>query len=1065
MKKHLLFLFTALLPLVASAEKVEIDGIWYNLVSKAKQAEVTYKGDSYDSYSGEYSGSITIPATATYEGVAYSVTSIENDAFRGCSSLTAITIPEDVTSIGDEAFYGCSGLTAITLPEGVTSIGNYAFKGCISLTSITLPEGVTSIGNSAFWNCSSLTSITLPEGVTSIGDYAFYGCSSLTSITIPKGVTSIGSSAFSSCSSLTSITLPEGVTIIGVEAFKGCSSLTAINIPEGVTSIGYRAFSGCSSLTTVVLPKSVDYIYTNAFANCPELTDVYCYAESVPSTTTDAFDGSYPEYATLHVPTSAINSYKGTAPWSGFGKFETTSIAVECITLSQSTATLLEGASLTLTATVAPDNATDKTLTWSSSNPSVATVDNMGKVTAIASGTATITATANDGSGVSAQCEVTVTRTAKVEIEGIWYNLVSKAKQAEVTYKGSSYNEYNEHSGSITIPATVTYDGVAYSVTSIGKNAFRDCSSLTAITIPEGVTSIGSGAFRDCPSLTAVHISSIEAWCKISFGDSHSNPLYYAHNLYLNGELVTELVIPEGVTSIGDRAFYGCSSLTTITIPEGVTSIGEYAFRDCSSLTAITLPEGVTSIEYAAFYNCSSLTAINIPESVTSIEDGAFFGCTSLTAITIPEGVTSIGTGTFSGCSSLKSITLPESVTSIGVQAFYGCSSLTAINIPEGVTGIEYEAFQGCSSLTAIMLPKSVKSIGSEAFANCSELTDVYCYAESVPNTEADAFDGSYPEYATLHVPAGALETYKSKAPWSSFGTIVSLTNEKVTSITLNHTEATLTEGKTLTLTATITPIYATDRSLTWSSSDSNVASVDDKGKVTAIAPGTATITAKANDGSGVSASCEVTVEAATYVSITINQYGSGTYCSEYALDFSNVEGLKAYAAAGYDTETGVVTLLRVMTAKAGVGLFIKGEPGEYRVPVIENTSYNSLNMLVGTLAKTTVNATSGDGLYANYKYTIKESDSQPLFYRFTDGSTLGAGKAYLQIPMAWLPQTSEAKSISLRFEEGEGTTDIENSEIKKQNSEFVYDLYGRRVDNPVKGGIYIVGGKKKVVK
>ena len=177
-KKVLVALFAILLPLVASAQtQVEIDGIWYNLESEFKQAEVTNPRGT------DYSGSITIPATVTYDGVAYSVTSIGEAAFYGCEYLTTIILPESVTYIGHSAFSNCSSLTTITLPEGVTSIGWSAFYGCSSLTSITLPEGVTSIGSGAFYDCSSLTTITLPEGVTSIGNYAFRGCSSLTAIT------------------------------------------------------------------------------------------------------------------------------------------------------------------------------------------------------------------------------------------------------------------------------------------------------------------------------------------------------------------------------------------------------------------------------------------------------------------------------------------------------------------------------------------------------------------------------------------------------------------------------------------------------------------------------------------------------------------------------------------------------------------------------------------------------------------------------------------------------------------------------------------------------------------
>ena len=358
------------------------------------------------------------------------------------------------------------------------------------------------------------------------------------------------------------------------------------------------------------------------------------------------------------------------------------------------------------------------------------------------------------------------------QVNGIWYDFNKYNKTAIVTYRGSSNTNYsNEYSGSVVIPSSVTYNGITYSVTSIGESAFyrcysltsvtipssvtsigyavfaycssltsitipnsvtsigewafEDCSSLTSVTIPNSVTSIGDYAFWDCSSLTSVHITDLAAWCNIDFGGYSANPLYFAHDLYLNGELVKDLVIPNNVTSIGDYAFSGCSSLTSITIPNGVTSIGDYAFRDCSSLTSITIPNSVTSIGNYAFWDCSSLTSITIPNSVTSIGYGAFEDCSSLTSITIPNSVTSIGDYAFSDCSSLTSVTIPNSVTSIGSYAFDGCKSLTSVTIPNSVTSIGKWAFGDCSSLTSVTIPNSVTSIGSSTFSGCSSLASV----------------------------------------------------------------------------------------------------------------------------------------------------------------------------------------------------------------------------------------------------------------------------------------------------------------------------------------------------
>ena len=373
MKKLLLFFTMMLLPVATSADAVEINGIYYNLIPKANYAEVT-------SNPNKYSGEVVIPESVEYKGktcyvtniggyafsncsgltsitIPNSVTSIGNGAFVDCSGLTSVTIPNSVTSIGDNAFYRCSGLTSVTIGNSVTSMGDYAFGFCSGLTSITIPNSVTSIGDNAFWNCNGLTAVyisdvaawckidfknnpltnyrahlylngeeitgalVLPNSVTSIGNYAFYNCSGMTSVTIPNSVTSIGDDAFYGCSGLTSITIGNSVTSIGRYAFSGCSGLTSVTIPNSVTSMGNYAFSQCSNLTSVSIGASeisTSSIGDRAFSSCQELTDVYCYGKLGKMTFAYIFDDSYIEYATLHVPAEYINDYKSREPWKNF---------------------------------------------------------------------------------------------------------------------------------------------------------------------------------------------------------------------------------------------------------------------------------------------------------------------------------------------------------------------------------------------------------------------------------------------------------------------------------------------------------------------------------------------------------------------------------------------------------------------------------------------------------------------------------------------------------------------------------------------------------------------------
>ena len=264
--KSVITVLVALFSLNAFAYDVEIDGIYYNIVTKAKIAEVT-SGDN------KYTGEVTIPASILHDGVAYPVGSIGGHTFYNCSGLTSVTIPESVTSIGDRAFSDCSGLTSVTIPESVTSIGVRAFDGCSGLTAVH----ITDIDA---WCKISFLANEYPSGVPLESNPLYYA---------------------------------HHLYLNGEE-------VKELIIPNSVTSIGPNTFSECSVLASVTIPSSVTSIGDNAFYGCKDMTDLYCYAESAPSTGSSIFVGADVQYATLHVPAASIESYQSTVPWSGFGK-------------------------------------------------------------------------------------------------------------------------------------------------------------------------------------------------------------------------------------------------------------------------------------------------------------------------------------------------------------------------------------------------------------------------------------------------------------------------------------------------------------------------------------------------------------------------------------------------------------------------------------------------------------------------------------------------------------------------------------------------------------------------
>lgn len=344
----------------------------------------------------------------------------------------------------------------------------------------------------------------------------------------------------------------------------------------------------------------------------------------------------------------------------------------------------------------------------------------------------------------------TIANAYDVLIDGIYYNVSSETKQAEVTFSGYSSIKYK---GNITIPNTIVFENDVYSVTAIGEKAFYDNSQLNNVVFPNGIVSIGDDAFYQCRALD-------------------------------------NLVMPESITSIGVRAFYGCSSLSNIVIGKSVYSIGGDAFSECLNLRSINIPDNVITIGYSAFKGCTSLTSIVLGEKVETIGASAFYGCTNLSSISIPDNVTSIGGSCFYECKELANVVLGKNVSEIGGMAFYKCRKLNAINIPDGVTILHDKTFQYCDSLKKIVIGKGLYIIDKWNFWACSKLENVYCFREEPPLIGEYVLGSSFANKAVLHVPSTSIDNYRTAYLWRDFGSIIALTDDDtaISSISMSHT-------------------------------------------------------------------------------------------------------------------------------------------------------------------------------------------------------------------------------------------------------------------------------------
>ena len=723
-------------------------------------------------------GSVTVPSTLGGKPV----TSIGNYAFRSCSGLTSVTIPDGVTSIGAYAFQYCSGLMRVTIPDSVTSIEKSAFSDCSDslFDTATIPgvklldgwvvgytgslagdldlTGVRGIVDYAFTGCNSITGVTLPDGVTNIGNHVFYKCSGLTSVKVPQYVLDrqIRNVFPDSYSSITNISYSSLITNISSSAFYGCRGLASVTIPDGVTNIGNSAFSGCNGLTSVTIPDSVTSIGSYAFEYCSGLvcvniTDIAKWCEiSFSNYASNPLYYAHNLYLNdslvtdLAIPDGVTNI--GNSAFSGCGALTSVTIPDGVTNIGKSAFSNCSG----LTNVTIPDSVTiigDNAFSGCNGLTSVTIPDNVASIGFSAfygcNGLTNFTignGVTNIGARVFYGCSA---------LSSI---VVAQDNANYTSANGFLFSKDGKHlilgfgiSGDVTIP-----NGVI----SIGVSAFSGCSNLASVTISDSVTAIGSSAFSNCRGLTSVTIgNSVTSIGNSAFSDCSG---------------LTSVTIPDGVTIIGDNAFSSCSGLTSVVIPDSVTSIGGNAFVACSSLSSVVIPDSVTSIGSYAFYGCSDslfdtttvpgvklvdgwaveivndlsgalnltkvrgiaemlfenrfgITSVIMGTGIKSIPDRAFSACSGLKSVIIPNSVTSIGSGAFGSCGGLANVTIPTGVTSIGDNAFYLCSGLTSVTIPDSVTSIGSYAFSGCNGLTSVTIPDSVTSIGEYAFRGCSD--------------------------------------------------------------------------------------------------------------------------------------------------------------------------------------------------------------------------------------------------------------------------------------------------------------------------------------------------------
>ena len=781
----------------------ESGGIYYNYKEFSdSEVYVTHNGTPYSGNS--YSGHVKIPKTVTYNSKMYRVTEIGQQAFKSCKKLISVEIPESVTKIGNGAF-DYSGLSSVNIPNSVTIIENNAFSstqltsiripgnatqwerafaGCSKLTTVIIESGIKKIEKGAFANCTGLTSVSIPNSVTVISESAFSSCTALTSIDIPNSVTEISSTAFSGCKSLIHISIPEKITGIGTSAFSDCTALSSITFPSTLTGIGDNCLEGCTGLTTVDIPATVSYIGHTSFKDCTKLTSV-----SIP-------DG--------------VTGIIGREAFSGCVKLSS-------ITIPQN----LEG----VRANAFSGCLNLKSVTWNARDCSFSR-DNVFPTSVITS------FTFGDNvekipEGICEDMEKLTSVTIPESVTSIGKeafkncteltSVVWKARKC-ANFSNSAYSPQFNTCPNITsftfgenvekIPAylcsgitQISEISIPESVTYMGRAAFKECPGITSVrwnarTCTDFTSAENSAGFNTCPNITA-----------FAFGENVEKiPAYLCFGM----ERLTEIILPQKTTTLGNGVFKNCIGLQSISIPLSTTTIGADAFNDCMALTSVIWNARWCSDFTSSPFNASpNIASFTFGEGVERIPAFLCRGLEAIDEITLPEGATYIGAEAFSGCSGVTVVNLGNSLTNIGSKAFYGCG-LSTVSIPMSLTSIGAEAFGDCVRLKSVIwdarncsdfatsfpetvtaftfgknvrlipsgicqdmalidsisIPSTVTHIGDFAFYGCDGLERIISSASIPPTISETTFE----DYTTkLYVPIGSKTRYHEADYWSNF--------------------------------------------------------------------------------------------------------------------------------------------------------------------------------------------------------------------------------------------------------------------------------------------------------